>query len=549
MIASDHSLWSWGCNCCSQLGICDPQPNKPAPSPTRNFNRAVAKLYADPRNGKNADGSYKSHELVGRQRCPNVSEEETGALVGSSRLQISERLEAARTEEEEMMSKLRDMFTMADGDKSGGLGLSELGPALEALGIQMTPKELRRRMRECDKNSNSSLEFDEFVQMFQGDRASEAGAVWDYALPVQLEAVGPHWAELSCGDSHTVAVDDKGGVWAWGSNLAGQLGRGCVNSTCQWEAQPVEGLQGKFQQGPGGAKEGVAVGQVAAGHSSSAAVSRDGQQLFSWGDNSSGILGLAHQGLILEPSRVKNMPKTADEDLDNAIQVSLGTEHMVVVTQSRELWTCGSAAGGKLGHKDGNDRVALEHTEVMRPSGEVDYGVELCHVAAGQQHSVAATATGDLVLCGATTFGQLGLQEAFREVIVPTMHPEMGRWHIEAADGEAARQEVDLIRLLKDEHIQASTLNKIIFGLAKLRREDELDLVAVIEADSEVQKLQEEDRSISLHTDRISTLVWLQKYFEICPQHHELFRSTFGIDSEYLPEFNLHRSLSEESVY
>jgi autotransporter-associated beta strand protein len=84
---------------------------------------------------------------------------------------------------------------------------------------------------------------------------------------------------VAAGESHSLAVDDAGNVYGWGSNLEGQLGPGVsagVQRTPVWISS--------------GSLSGAKVVSIAAGSGHSIALTADGKVIV-WGQNTSGQLG------------------------------------------------------------------------------------------------------------------------------------------------------------------------------------------------------------------------------------------------------------------
>lgn len=92
-------------------------------------------------------------------------------------------------------------------------------------------------------------------------------------------------AQLSCGHSHVVAVDDRGRAFATGSNRHGQLGQGHCQDLAGGDWFPIDRLF--FDQQP--------LRSVAAGAAHCVAVGMEGA-VFSWGWNAYGQLGLGEDG-------------------------------------------------------------------------------------------------------------------------------------------------------------------------------------------------------------------------------------------------------------
>jgi E3 ubiquitin-protein ligase HERC3 len=100
--------------------------------------------------------------------------------------------------------------------------------------------------------------------------------------------------EVSAGGSHSLALSDRGAVYAWGSNAHGQLGVGDLQ--CRRQPVIVAGLRM------------VTVKQLSAGSAHCLAVGADGR-CFSWGCAGGGRLGvglgpLSHAPCVTSPEIV-----------------------------------------------------------------------------------------------------------------------------------------------------------------------------------------------------------------------------------------------------
>uniref|UniRef100_A0A669PYK4 RCC1 domain containing 1 n=1 Tax=Phasianus colchicus TaxID=9054 RepID=A0A669PYK4_PHACC len=174
---------------------------------------------------------------------------------------------------------------------------------------------------------------------------------------------------LALGHEHVVGLGAAGEVYGWGGGRHGQLGHGSLES----EQQPrlVEALGG------------VPMRAVAAGGWHSACVS-DGGDLYMWGWNESGQLGLPSRTVAEEQAEDEDMgagedsgglqqcwslgpafisiqafPALLDLPLEPAVAaVSCGSRHTAAVTRGGELYTWGWGKYGQLGH---GDRASCDH--------------------------------------------------------------------------------------------------------------------------------------------------------------------------------------------
>ncbi|XP_072201312.1 RCC1 domain-containing protein 1 [Excalfactoria chinensis] len=172
----------------------------------------------------------------------------------------------------------------------------------------------------------------------------------------------PPLRALALGHEHVVGLGEAGEVYGWGGGRHGQLGHGSLES----EQQPrlVEALGG------------VPMRAVAAGGWHSACIS-DGGDLYVWGWNESGQLGLPSRAVAEEQGQdedvgagledpllpgeppgaafisIQAFPALLDLPLEPAVAaVSCGSRHTAAVTRGGELYTWGWGKYGQLGHGD-----------------------------------------------------------------------------------------------------------------------------------------------------------------------------------------------------
>ncbi|XP_010014030.1 PREDICTED: X-linked retinitis pigmentosa GTPase regulator-like, partial [Nestor notabilis] len=129
--------------------------------------------------------------------------------------------------------------------------------------------------------------------------------------PTCVKALKPEKTKLAvCGRNHTLVYTEKGNVYAAGGNSEGQLGLGDTEERTTFHLISFFTNQHKIKQ-------------LAAGSYTSAAVTEDGQ-LFVWGDNSEGQIGLADEACVSVPCQV---------DVGKPVSsVSCGYYHSALIT-------------------------------------------------------------------------------------------------------------------------------------------------------------------------------------------------------------------------
>ncbi|XP_055500570.1 X-linked retinitis pigmentosa GTPase regulator-like isoform X1 [Leucoraja erinacea] len=209
--------------------------------------------------------------------------------------------------------------------------------------------------------------------------------------PTCVKALKSERVKLAaCGRNHTLIWTEQGNIYATGDNSEGQLGLGDNQERTTF--QRVEYFTGKGK-----------IKQLAAGSNISAALTEDGN-LFMWGDNSEGQIGLGSETSAFLPRQV-NVGKTVS-------WVSCGYYHSALVTGEGELYTFGESDNGKLGLPLGetiNNRIPQPVNNI---SGKVK------QVACGGGHTLILTEQ-DVYAFGFGQFGQLGHGTSVFESTLP----------------------------------------------------------------------------------------------------------------------------------
>jgi len=214
--------------------------------------------------------------------------------------------------------------------------------------------------------------------------------------------------DISCGDSHSLLVTNRGEVLSCGNNDYGQIGRELSQTQiepkssnncqdiehCETQNAPsltrfvlVESLSAHF------------ISKVACGANHSVAINEWGQ-LFSWGSDAHGQLGVnGGKGLQTVPKTVKHLATST------IVQVACGENHTLALTYDGQLFSWGSNSFGQLGLGTSTDRE-VKPTLVASLAG-----IPLAFIACGGNHSFAVSKSGAVFGWGKNAFGQLGLSD------------------------------------------------------------------------------------------------------------------------------------------
>jgi alpha-tubulin suppressor-like RCC1 family protein len=224
------------------------------------------------------------------------------------------------------------------------------------------------------------------------DRVSVATGAW-HSLFVDSDD-----RLLSCGVEEVPGLDPRPGLLGHGA--IERPGRGVVVPT------PVAALHS------------IRVRSVAASTHLSLALSWSGA-VFSWGrfaPRQGGTTSEPQGGTTSEPAAPRLTPKLVTGALQGVRVrgVAAGHAHALAWSEDGGLYSwghgsnehaAGGTTGGMLGHGDLRDAPEPRQVEALDPARS---GTRVIHAAAGELHSLAVTARGDLFSFGDHVFGQCG---------------------------------------------------------------------------------------------------------------------------------------------
>ena len=192
--------------------------------------------------------------------------------------------------------------------------------------------------------------------------------------------------EISAGGEHTVAIDEEGKVYAWGSNGYGQLGDG----TNDYSNIPIciSDIWTNL----------INIQKISAGGEHTVALDKDGK-VYVWGSNWTGQLG---DGTTKEYSDIPICISDVSTNLVNIKEISAGGSHTVALDENGKVYAWGSNGYGQLGN------VTTTSSRPICISDILTNLVNIKEISAGGSHTVALDENGKVYVWGNNYFGQLG---------------------------------------------------------------------------------------------------------------------------------------------
>ncbi|WP_164002840.1 MopE-related protein [Pyxidicoccus caerfyrddinensis] len=194
---------------------------------------------------------------------------------------------------------------------------------------------------------------------------------------------------VAAGAYHSLFLRKDGTVWAWGQNVAGQVGTGSASSTPVSQPTQVNGLP--------------AIKALAAGIAHSLALDVSGN-VWAWGQNASGQAGLGSAGgTVLVPTKVTALSGIQAIAANGNFSLALGTDG--------RLWAWGQNASGQVGTGATSASVSTPAVVTALPT--------IRSMAAGVNHVLALDAEGRVWGWGLNTSAQVGTGATSTTVLTP----------------------------------------------------------------------------------------------------------------------------------
>ena len=194
--------------------------------------------------------------------------------------------------------------------------------------------------------------------------------------PVQVGTLST-WKSVKLGSDTSYAIRTNGTLWAWGDNNYAQLGTGNYTS----RSSPVQvGVYTDWKS-------------ISPNNKQSVAGIRNNNTLWTWGDDSFGLLGQnTSYNTLSVPTQVGN--------LTNWSSVSMGHYHALAVKTDGTLWAWGYNSSGNLGTNN-----QIDYSSPVQVGTETNWK----SAASGNRTSFASKTDGTFWAWGYNSNGALGL--------------------------------------------------------------------------------------------------------------------------------------------
>jgi alpha-tubulin suppressor-like RCC1 family protein len=195
--------------------------------------------------------------------------------------------------------------------------------------------------------------------------------------PVSILGAKKTFCQISSGDYFSIAIDNRGLVWGWGNDIYGQLGDYSI--TCKCTPLSIMGAKKTFCQ-------------INSDYYSVMGIDNRGL-VWSWGYNNYGQLGDNSITNRCTPVSIMGAKKTF-------CKIDVGYNQSSAIDYKGQVWSWGYNAYGQLG----DNSVTSKRTPVSILGAKKTF----CSIVSGAGHSLGLDNRGQVWVWGLNNYGQLG---------------------------------------------------------------------------------------------------------------------------------------------
>lgn len=216
----------------------------------------------------------------------------------------------------------------------------------------------------------------------------------------------PNIKKISCGVSHTAAIDCSYHLWAWGSGWFGKLGTGNSEEYIYPQKVPLSTFYPNLEFSESLESE-ERLKEVFCGEMHTLLLTSKGNIYGAGFDKCVGIdiIGSSEIFYFTRLDCIKDVKSLA-----------VGLDHSLVVTNRGQIYGWGSNKYNKLGPLDFIEGIKGDYVECRQII--INHNTPFDKVAAGSNHSAAISSDGLVFLWGATASGRLGNGKSDTETVL-----------------------------------------------------------------------------------------------------------------------------------
>ncbi|MCL2788840.1 MAG: Ig-like domain-containing protein, partial [Micrococcales bacterium] len=223
------------------------------------------------------------------------------------------------------------------------------------------------------------------------------GTTTDSPRPVRVQADAaseplPRFIAIAAGNEMGYGLDESGGIWAWGSNSAGQLGIGTYTNSL-WpvrvQADAASEPLPRFTAITAGAGAGYGLDESG--------------DIWAWGANNRGQLGDGTTGNSVRPARVQ--ADAASEPLPRFAAITGGGDTGFGLDEDGAIWAWGYNNRGQLGNGTTTNSPWPARVQADAASGPLP---RFTAITAGNEAGYGLDESGGIWAWGSNSYGQLG---------------------------------------------------------------------------------------------------------------------------------------------